>query len=214
MIVMRFFVFIAVYAVLLSGVFADALAQGDAISGAVVSGSVQVQDEAQSRSDIMQLFGRELLNTMKDTGKTASEVFDKDGDNKLRDVPDEYIEEAMLYNMACEGDPALHRYYDCQCLMVRYLDARIELGPEATRQSVAREVDGMCKDSTYLAGAQYEYCMGNPMSMGQAPDYKKFCECIGRSVARRYEQIKGRVYSAHQSSMRTAAILECQRKKY
>lgn len=102
-----------------------------------------------------------------------------------KDVPVAYLEEMDDVYRECEANNLFTLFYDCQCLSVKYLDKRIELGPWPTRDAIMVRINTQCANIPGIAGYTYGVCENRMMMRGRQ-DYKELCECFGRTVAGKY----------------------------
>lgn len=105
-----------------------------------------------------------------------------------KNTPQEYLEEAVAFHEECQSDYRLFQYYNCECLSSKYLDTRIESGPERVKNSIVLSLQRECKDGAYAAGIQYNKCMRNGTTLfakGKSPE--EYCECFGNKYAQLYE---------------------------
>jgi len=105
-----------------------------------------------------------------------------------KDVPLKYLEEAERFHQECRSDEGLYQFYNCECLSVKFLDVRIESGPDRGGDSILLSLQRECKDGTYAAGIAYENCMTSGtllFAKGKTPE--EYCACFGNNVAKLYE---------------------------
>lgn len=129
--------------------------------------------------------------------------------NDLSNVPDEYIEEAFNFNKQCHSMPNLAHYQNCDCLAVKYLDKRIELGHEATKGDIRSEIEGTCPDATGAAGYYYGQCMSNGSLMPSNIPIEKFCECFANTYAKLYEELRSKASPSTSLHLQTQAMISC-----
>lgn len=108
--------------------------------------------------------------------------------NEYKDVKDEYIEEAQQFFARCSGDYTLSQYYDCECLSVRYLDARIAAGPSKNDNELLLTIKDKCLDGTMAAGEMYNSCITNGTIFPQGQDPEDYCACISNTYAKLFEK--------------------------
>lgn len=128
----------------------------------------------------------------------------------LSDIPDEYIIEASKFGEECRNDRKMPLYFDCRCVAVRYLDTRIELGPESTPSAVRNQLGAACKDGTGIAGQLYERCL---LDINNAPthlDPEEFCSCYGNTFAKYFEDFDQVMGTKAEISLKSKARLTCQ----
>lgn len=175
----------------------------------------------QSTPEVMQRFGDALAELLNERNITVDEAFAKDEDTLVIDP--KFVDEAMYYGIACNNDESLNNYYDCQCLSVKFLDKRLEFGPEASRERVARSLQSECKQGTNVAGLRYSECMATANMVKESnseeadsfadnffEEHEKFCSCFGNEYGKMFENHRGEVTAKHHRNYRSAAILRCQ----
>ncbi|MEM7679534.1 MAG: hypothetical protein AAF182_00820 [Pseudomonadota bacterium] len=175
------------------------------------AGAVHAQGLEQAQppqKDALSHFADILVKELEERNITTDQSLMKDDDTLV--IPPEVLDEAMLYGVACQNDNTLNSYYSCDCLSVKFLDKRLEAGPEPSRKTIADAIQGECKDGTNLAGMQFQYCMTQGIPIPVMGDYEKFCACMGNEYAKLYENHQGKVGSRQHMSFRTASILNCQ----
>lgn len=103
-------------------------------------------------------------------------------------LPEEYIIEAQQYYALCEGTASLYLYYNCKCLGSKYLDKRIQLGPDATNTAITLDISGECADASLAAGYEYEQCINNAVMMPHDIPLEEYCSCYANTFAKLYER--------------------------
>lgn len=104
------------------------------------------------------------------------------------DVPDEYLQEALEYSTFCEANDLMRQYYDCECLGMRFLDERTELGPTVARDTIRFSLSNECRDATEASGMAYTACMKTTSTMSPGTDPEKYCECVGNTYSKLIDQ--------------------------
>lgn len=130
-------------------------------------------------------------------------------EEQLKDIPDEYLAEAENFKNQCREMAHMRQHYDCRCLAVKYLDKRIEVGPDVKGGIIAFEIAGECQDATEAAGIQYQRCMSSPTLMPQNVDLEAYCTCLGNTYARLYERYAKRPSSKVYVNIQAQAINMC-----
>ncbi len=127
-------------------------------------------------------------------------------------VPDEYIKEAGDYHQACEKNTMLSMYHDCSCLSLRFLEKRIEFGPEAEYSKIDMSLEGECSDNVEAIGFEYEQCLRAPInlaSQAKKDDPIGFCECYARTYIDLVKRYQPSLRSAKLTPLRTRASTTC-----
>ena len=128
----------------------------------------------------------------------------------LSDIPDEYIIEASQFGEKCRNDYTMPLYFDCRCLGVKYLDARIEMGPDASPSGVQNRLGKACKDGTGIAGQLYEECLNDFVNAPTHLDPEEYCSCYGNTFAEYFEDLPGRMNPRTKIALLSKAKLTCQ----
>ncbi len=128
----------------------------------------------------------------------------------LKNVPDEYIEEALTFADYCEGRESMRQHYNCQCLSTKYLDKRIEGGDRIGRSSIMLAIEEKCADATEAAGVRYQECLGNATLMGVNGDPEEFCQCYANEYAKIYERLSPEPGSTMFVAIQSRAMMHCQ----
>lgn len=128
----------------------------------------------------------------------------------LEDIPEEALADAHNFENDCNQDQHRATHYDCECLASRYLERRIELGPDAPGNIVFMDVQSECPNLPGAAGFAYTQCIGQPISFfPEAHDPEKYCSCIGNAYAKLFARSGKLPNSRAMVQMRTTAALSC-----
>lgn len=126
-------------------------------------------------------------------------------------LPDEIQSDLMIEAekeyQKCTRKGAYSKYYDCRCIAIKFLDARIKRGPEAHSQHILGEVTLECPYAAGVAGLSYRKCE-SMFAMGIVGDLDKFCTCFANSVAKTFSA-KPSMHSQYVSYLHQKAIAEC-----
>lgn len=128
----------------------------------------------------------------------------------MSNIPDDYIIEASKFGETCRNDFKMPLYFNCQCLAVKYLDHRIELGPEAHSSAVRNLLGKDCKDGTGIAGQMYKKCLYNISTAPKHLDPETFCSCYSNTFASYFESLPGAMNPRMKVSLMSRARLKCQ----
>lgn len=103
-------------------------------------------------------------------------------------MQEELLAEVDTARALCMQHPIFSIYQDCECIGVKFLDARLVIGPEQSLNNVLNIVSRQCTNTPAIAGYQHKLCMER---MGvyvflKPEDMEEFCACIGNQVAEGY----------------------------
>jgi hypothetical protein len=132
----------------------------------------------------------------------APNIYDK--------VPDEYLQEADQFHRQCLADAAMNLYYNCECMAVKYLDRRIEGGPDLTPSSISLSLQGECRDASQAAGAAYQRCTEAVSLLPEGMDPVQYCSCVANSFARYFENSTLAANSKNFTHLQAKAEVTCQ----
>ncbi len=104
--------------------------------------------------------------------------------DEMDDVSDEYIEEANAFYDECAGDYQMGQYFNCECLSVAYLDARIEKGKMESSSSIKLAISRQCRDAIGAAGPVYQGCLRKANRFEPGTDPEKYCECVANTYVK------------------------------
>jgi len=127
----------------------------------------------------------------------------------FEDVPDEFILEATAFEEACRNNHKQKLYFDCRCLSIKYLEARIERGKEAPVSAIENMLGDSCKDGTGIAGQLYEECLSDFVAAPLEKDPEEFCSCYGNTFAQYFENLEGRLTVRARGAFKSRARLRC-----
>lgn len=147
----------------------------------------------------------------------APEVSDADAPKgQIRDlsaIPDHYIREATAFGEKCRNHHERPLYYDCRCLGVEYLDARIRLGASASASAIENQLGAKCKDGSGIAGQHYQRCLNDFVNAPKHLDPEEYCRCYGNSYAKYFERLQGKLTVKGNISLMSRAKLTCSNPK-
>ncbi|MCK6417786.1 MAG: hypothetical protein L6Q57_02460 [Alphaproteobacteria bacterium] len=124
------------------------------------------------------------------------------------DLPDAYFEEADDFQNYCTQQHILRNYYDCQCLALAFLEARIEHGPDMSRSALMLEVQDQCHDLTNEMGRMYEDCLQSapPATIASHDDY---CACKARTYGQLFKAARRQPSAYLSVELQTQAGIAC-----
>ncbi|MBU0859407.1 MAG: hypothetical protein KJ667_05685 [Alphaproteobacteria bacterium] len=127
------------------------------------------------------------------------------------DMQDELMEEVQQASNLCTAYALFATYQDCQCIGVKYLDARLAMGPDVPMNNLLHYVGAECTNKPAIAGYQFELCQermkfgGADMSPEESAD---FCKCVGNNVAEAYARAPANSIR-YQMKLAVNAQLQC-----
>lgn len=127
------------------------------------------------------------------------------------DIPRAYLEESMLFERYCKQDVNLYRYYNCECFAARFLDERIKLGPDATRNTIKLNIEDTCQDTTLAVGNEFEKCMKNTLVLPMNMDPEAYCKCFANNFGKIYEDSKMIPSAQNLTRAQTKAHVYCRK---
>ena len=131
-------------------------------------------------------------------------------DGSSINISDEYWEEVKEFNIYCKGDFTLSTHHDCDCMAMRYLDQRVEMGPYATSGQIMLRIDTACPNIPAIAGEAYEDCVRRPISVpSSAKSVEDYCACFANTYAKLFKASGRAITSKLKVSLQTRAGLQC-----
>ena len=131
--------------------------------------------------------------------------------DKMDDVPDEFIEEAIAYYEECESTHQLNNYYDCECLSLAYLDERVKLGPTISGSTIQFNIRKQCRDAIGSAGPTYSECLRKANRFQPGTDPEKYCECVANTYVKNMNRLAPGIGSTSIVNFKTNAYVTCNR---
>ncbi len=146
-----------------------------------------------------------------DTLKNAPAAQTKPEINPYADIPDEFIIEAREFYDMCNTTANMFQYYDCKCLATKFLDKRIEMGPDIGKDSITMAIERECPDASEAAGYEYGQCLGQAslLPKGTIP-LEDYCMCFANTYARLYENMSAGPSSTTFINLKAQAYTMCQ----
>ncbi len=130
----------------------------------------------------------------------------------LSNVTDAQIKEAEEILQECKSTLKINQLYDCECYAARYLDARIKLGPFASKEIIIGSFSSECRNIVDSTGHEYTRCMAittkRPVKNIEPKD---FCECYARQWGKYFKAHQGRIDLSARNNMKLRAKLYCRR---
>jgi hypothetical protein len=123
------------------------------------------------------------------------------------DIPEEYIIEAEQVHRACLLNQVTNMFFDCECYSIKFLDKRIEQGPEPPQSHLLVELEGSCPNPVAVAGYTFENCT-EQMFMREIYDNEELCTCVANAVANNYTEMP-RLNSISLISLNRNSYLDC-----
>ena len=200
------FLFIALFALLaLAGTVTDARAQNGDGSARLDPGPDLPQDGALPKSAMPVPKGTAFPVNPATDGKKRLPI------EQIEKEHPEYVDEALAFKDYCDKTSTMNSYFDCSCLAMNYLDKRVELGPKAKQDSIIFKINTTCPNAPAIAGHHYKICEDASMFRNRK-DYKTYCECFGRTVAKLYETAP-RQSSIYKQYIMKQAYIQCDKEK-
>ena len=140
---------------------------------------------------------------------TPDEQTQEQEPSDLDEIPDEFIIEASNFGESCRNNSEMSKYFDCRCMAVKYLDKRIEAGPEALASHIQNSLGYECKDGTGVSGELYEKCLYNITNAPKHLDPEEYCSCYGNTFAKMYESYPRRLSTKVKIAFLSRAQLAC-----
>ncbi len=125
----------------------------------------------------------------------------------IEDIPPEYLAEMEEIYQKCNSNDVFSTYFDCRCQAMRFLDERIEAGPEIHPNLLMKKINKECVNTTGIAGYSYGVCEQS-MMVRNFHGYKKLCECFANTVAKEYAN-RPYLESRNIISLQRDAYLSC-----
>lgn len=100
-------------------------------------------------------------------------------------IPKIILDETAEIEMNCRNNYLQSSFHDCECLAVKFLDARLLSDPEQNKDRVLQSVTSQCADETKIAGFIYTGCIGF-MRFTNPDSAESFCGCASNQVAVNY----------------------------
>lgn len=128
----------------------------------------------------------------------------------MSDIPDEFIDEASQFGEDCRNHHEMPMYFDCRCMGVKFLDARMELGASASKSEVQNRLGKACKDGTGIAGQLYERCLNDFVNAPENVGPEEYCSCYGNTFAKLFEDWPSLLTQSAKVALTSKAQLICQ----
>lgn len=132
----------------------------------------------------------------------------------LPEIQDEILAESEMVQQNCERDANYAFFHDCECIAIRFIQERLERGPEAHWLNIRNGIRSQCVNVPGIAGHSFDYCMNTlgPLSSGtrNLPDdqLEEHCRCFARTMARNYDSAPNPNYR-YISHMRVNSMRQC-----
>ena len=129
--------------------------------------------------------------------------------DKMDEVPDEYIEEATAFYDECSNHYTMRQYYNCECLSLAYLDERIDKGPIESSSAIKQRLESECRDAIGAAGPIYQKCLRKANGFNPGTDPEKYCECVANTYVKTISEDKPFIDSRSMVSYQVQAYGAC-----
>ncbi len=168
---------------------------------------IELGDEA-TISDIM---AANVDKCLKD-GQDVEDIYGTKTKSDLPKITKAQLEEAQMVFDQCKSSLKISRFYDCECYAAKYLDARIEKGPLASKEGIIETFISDCRNIVETTGYEYTRCMAmttkRPVKNIEPKDY---CECYAGQWAKHFEAYQGLINFSSKNLMKERAIAYCRR---
>lgn len=124
-----------------------------------------------------------------------------------QDIPDILMAEVLDIKKNCELNALYAAYHDCNCIAVKFLDARVKSDPDTPKDRVFNQVRNECANTPMIAGVVYKSCVSFRKS--EDPEgYVDYCTCAANDVARRYTE-QPNMNLRYMKKLRKEAYIAC-----
>lgn len=129
---------------------------------------------------------------------------------RREDIPEAALEDTFAFEQSCVNDAHRAAHYDCECLASRYLERRIEEGPDVPANLIFMDVQAECPNLPAAAGFAYTECINQPHAFfPQGQDPEEYCTCVGNGYAKLFARSGRLPDSRNMVRMKTTAALSC-----
>jgi hypothetical protein len=128
---------------------------------------------------------------------------------KPRKIPEMYIQESMNVFDQCNSTLSMSENYDCECLASKFMELRMETGPQGSTQALLMNLRQDCRNSTKAAGVAYENCLRGVGEMLPGTDPEILCSCVGNTYAKLLDRDKPIITQATIIDYQTRAQMLC-----
>lgn len=125
----------------------------------------------------------------------------------LSEVPEIVLRDMDQVVRNCRANYIYSRFHDCECIGVKFLDARLAGDPGRSRDAIFQSVSNECPDELEIAGFIYTSC-SDFMRTRRPDDFESFCTCAANAVATRYTRAP-RANMRYIENIRKQAYLDC-----
>ncbi len=122
-------------------------------------------------------------------------------------IPEEYLEEMDKAYEECSSSNFHNKFLDCECWAMRFLEKRIEMGPEAHYLKVKLAIENTCPNPAGIAGYTFNQCAEWRRRRDHL-DYEDYCKCVANTVALNFAETP-RLSSVALIELRKDAFLSC-----
>lgn len=125
----------------------------------------------------------------------------------LSEVPEIVLRDMDQVVKNCRMNYFYSRFHDCECIGVKFLDARLAGDPSRSRDAIFNSVANQCPNELEIAGFIYTSCVD--FMRNRRPDtFESFCTCTANAVATRYTRAP-RANMRYIENIRKQAYLDC-----
>ena len=102
------------------------------------------------------------------------------------DVQKQILDETEQVQRDCEVKAFYAKWHDCRCIAAKFLDERLERGPDADQAMMLVELGSKCVDEAGVAGYSYNECMNIGGNSSNPVDNDNYCTCYANKMAAIY----------------------------
>ena len=156
----------------------------------------------------------EILSELRNTCLWESQKDMKDlGYTDMSKIPQEIIDEAQEVHKMCMDNFSMRTYHDCDCIAGKFIEDRVRLGPLSSADMILPKYQGICKNTTDLAGYQYTKCMDQEeLMVPREFKPKYYCECYASEYVKANSEIYGKPTADTESIVMNTANRNCFKK--
>lgn len=123
------------------------------------------------------------------------------------EIPIEYLQEMDKVFRQCRSSGFQQKVRDCECYAMKFLDKRIETGPEPDTTHLLFQLEGACIDKPSVAGYSYGMCTQTLMKRN-VHEWNEICTCFANKVAESVGRLP-RISSVNLIGIRKNALIDC-----
>lgn len=111
-----------------------------------------------------------------------------DSDELSEEAIQVYRKEAENQYERCVADYSFSSYWDCKCIKGKFMEARIEKGPDIHSQTILVDIHTQCPNPQGVADMTLDKCKRQSGSsfFRSIDDFQAFCSCVSESVSKAF----------------------------